>query len=200
MATNVTNFGACTGALGFTVAGPTLAVVGNTNPLTIQSAGFLRNLTFAIGTGATALNVDTLHNSVRSIPLSTADTLTISTLAGTATPTTMYDVLNQPSPVFARMRGMLMELLTTGDTVSSADPTPTAAVSITVGNAASNKWTSPVDGTGTFTILNGETWAKATRTAAGMAITGAANDQLKILNNSGTLAAVYRIILFGCGA
>ena len=143
-----------------------------------------------------------MANFVRQVAISGSDTLTVSALVGTSvsgtTTTAMTDVLSQATPVFARMRGVFIELLTTNDTVGASDPTPTTAVSITVGNAAANKWTAPVDSTGTWTILNAESWLKTTRTAAGMAIASGSNDQLKILNDSGAVVAVYRGILFGC--
>ena len=206
MANYISALPQCQANVGLTYNGAGLQVGGNSNQLTSPSGGYTRSLTFTLGTGATAFLCDTLHNSVRSIAASGSDTLTLSALAGTSTDrgstTAMYDVLNQATPVFARVRAILIELLGTAytptpDAVGPLDPAPTAASSINVGNAASHAWVGLVNSTGTFPILNGESYCKVTRTATGMVIGSGATDQLKIANADAGLSAAYRIVLFG---
>lgn len=191
--------GPCQGILQLSGSNPTLVSTGNNSTQTTPSFGYTRSVQFQLGNGATALYVDTLHNGVFSIPAggSTADTITLSALAGTATPTTRYDVLGQATPVFGRVRAILLELLTTGDSAGNSGLTPNAASPLTVGNAASAKWVAIVNTTGTFPILNGQSYAQVWRGAAGGVVSVGVSDQLKILNADAALAAIYQIVLFG---
>ncbi len=210
MTTNLTSFGQATGGLFLSCNSPTLNVLGNTNATYIASCGYARSLTFTYGTGAgtlaTTYKVDTMANFVRQLAISGTDTLTISALVGTSTSgtttTAMTDVLGQATPVFARVAGILFELLTSGppaDTVGASDPAATAASSITIGSAASHAWLQIVDASSTFTLLNAESWAKVSRAAAGMVVAVGVTDQIKVLNNDGALVAVYRGVIFGAG-
>lgn len=207
MATTLTSFSAATGSIGLAVTSPTLTVKGNTNAQTIQSAGFTRSLSFTYGTGAGTLgsvyNVNTIANFVRQIATSGTDTLTLSALVGTSTSgstvTAMTDCLNQATPVFARVAGIMLELLTTGDTVGSSDPTPTLASSINIGNATSNPWTAIINSTGTIPLANGNSVCWVSRAASGFVVTASSSDQLKIANADGSVVAVYRGIIFGAG-
>ncbi len=207
MTTNLTNFGSATGALSLVCNAPTLTVKGNTQAQTIAACGYARSLTFTYGTSTgtlgTTYKVDTMANFVRQIAVSPGtDTLTLSALAGTSTssPTVaaMKDVLNQPTPVFARIAGILLELLTTGDTVGPSDPTPTLAASVNIGNAVANKWTALINTTGTIPLANANSVAWVSRTAGGFAVASGSNDQL-LLTNTDSIVAVYRGVIFGAG-
>lgn len=193
--------GPCMGVLQLTGTNPTLVNTGNSSTQTTPSFGYTRSLQFQIGTGATAYYVDTLHNTCVSIPSSgggtTADTLTLSALVGTQTPTARYDVLGQVTPIYARVRAILIELLTTGDVAGNSGLTPNASASITLGNAAANAWNAIILSTGTISVQNAASFAMLSRSAAGFVVSSGSSDQLKILNPSTTLAAIYQIVLFG---
>ena len=206
MATYLTSLAQCGANASLTFVNAGLNVVGNASALQMPAGGYSRALTFTLGQGATALLCDTLHNSVRSIAASGSDTLTLSALAGTSTDrgstTTMYDVCEQSTPVFARVRAILIELLGTAytptpDVVTSVDPAPTAASSLNVGNAGANVWHGLINSTATFPILNGESMFKMCRSAAGMAVASGSADQLKLANADAGLSAAYRIVIFG---
>ena len=197
----LTGFSSAAGALQLTAVGPYTNPLAGGSSLSVPSAGYTRTLSYTYGTGAGTLgsvyNVNQMAMLSRSVAASGSDTLTLSALAGTASPTTLYDVLNQATPAFARINGMLLELLTTNDSSGNSGPTPTLASSITVGNAAANAWTAIILSTGTIGVQNAASFQFVTRSAAGFVVSSGSSDQLKILNADGALAAIYRLVIFG---
>lgn len=200
MSTFIAGLQTASAVLGISWTGASQQFVGNANPVSIDS-GNLLGLSKNFSLGTSAGQIDTIVSQVRAVAASGADTLTLSALAGTASPTTINDVLNQASVVFARVRAIYIGLLTTGDSVGPLDPTPTLASGIVIGDAASNPWVALLGITtanSTMPLLNGESMMKISRQSNGMVVTSGSSDQLKILNSDAGLVAVYRIVLFGC--
>lgn len=177
-----------------------LNVLGRTNPNT-DSETFAQSLSLGLGTGAG--DVDTIVSTVRSIGASGSDTITLSTMAATGSPTTINDIFGQ-AVTLARVRAILIQLLGPTDGASGQtatgpdDPDPTDAASITIGDAASHPWTAVFSSTGTYTINNGGSWCHVDDTTNGLVVTSGTSEQLKIVNNDSGLAAIYRLVILGC--
>lgn len=115
----------------------------------------------------------------------------------------LTDILNQTAVVLARVKAIMVELLTsdTGKSqISTFDATNgTTCSSITLGNGA-NPWIAPFGGTGVYTINNGGIWVHVDPTANGLPITAGTGDILKVLNNDGSNQASFRLTVFGSSA
>ena len=188
----------CTASLGAAWTGVAKNILGSSNQLSMDSGNIIPQ-TFGFKVGTSAGQVDTIINTVRSVAASGTDTITLSSMTGTASPTTINDVVNQAC-VLARVRAILIQLLKPGDPVAVTDAAPTLASAIKVGAAGSNPWTSILNSTGTILIANGDSWGQITRSSAGLVVASGSNEQLKIANQDGALAAVYRLVILGCSA
>jgi hypothetical protein len=103
---------------------------------------------------------------------------------------------------FARVKAIRIWLLSaTDDAPDGTADAGTACSGVTVGNAASNQFAGsgyPISdaATGTFTLANGDQFARATGSAGGWVV-DATHKNLKVLNNDGAVAAKVWIEMFG---
>jgi hypothetical protein len=146
------------------------------NPVKVEDGFNTAVLFSSIGSGAAAFNE--IYCDIRTLAISTSETLDL------------YGSLLNPlgeTINFARIKCIVVELLTT-----------TAAASITVGNAASNPWLGPLGGTTpTMQVRNGGAWASTCSDATGWPVANGSTDNLKILNDSASAVATYRLTLIG---
>lgn len=98
---------------------------------------------------------------------------------------------------FARVKGIVIQLLSATDDSTVVTGASTAASQITVGNAALNAFPLPLGAlTHTIVLKNGEAFAWTSPTAAGVAVSATAKNLL-ITNNDGTNTAKVQITLVG---
>lgn len=145
------------------------------------------------GSGNTASGIgDQLCSFVTTISASSSTTLDLSSLT---------NILQQTSQTIARIKGVLIELLSSAQDATSG----TACSSITIGGAASNQWISqsgsggPGDASSLWDIPNGEFLAFSCKATTGTVVDGT-HKSLKILNNDATYAAGVRITILGAGS
>lgn len=94
--------------------------------------------------------------------------------------------------------------LTMGVVGLATPPTFTEADFLTIGNAASNKWTSILASTSTKLLKSGTvnapgTWMEIEGGSTGYVVTAGSNDQLKIVN-SGSNPLAFNLVLLGATA
>jgi len=106
----------------------------------------------------------------------------------------LADITNNVPASQSRIIAIMVELLSAAqDTVNG-----TACSSVTLGAAGSNPWIGgPFGATDTYKINNGGCWLHTDFSAAGLAVTAATADILKILNNDAGVAAAVRVTIFG---
>lgn len=153
------------------------------------------NKAIALGTAAAnaaANGSNEVYSTIATITASSSTTLDLTSLANILGTTIS----------FARIKAIIIQLLSAADTDESGTALGTAAEYVTVGAAATNQFITQ-SGTGflggtahTFDIPNGGFLAFAVGNAAGVAVDGT-HKSLKIANGSSTLSAKVRITLIG---
>jgi|SRR5579885_2583139 hypothetical protein len=116
--------------------------------------------------------------------------------------TNLTDILSTANTNLARIKGVIIQLLSTSDDSTNG----TNCTSITVGAAASNAWTSQsanrgwlATNTSTFDIPNGGAVSFVTPTANGVLVDGT-HKNLFIVNNDSSNAAAVQITLQGASS
>jgi len=106
--------------------------------------------------------------------------------------TTFSNVANQAASVFARVKYLMIRLLSTGD-----DSQGTACVGIQVSPGATNGWTGVfLNATSTLVLGNGDVFKWETQKAAGVTV-DATHKTITITNVDASLAAKVQVIAVG---
>jgi len=145
-----------------------------------------RLVNFTLGTGADQINE--IYTAVLTVNAATTTDFDL-------TPT-LTNVVNDLLIVLARVKFLMIELLTATDTDPAGTVIGTAASSITVFGDANSLPALNTAAT-TTTLGNGDAVVFIRRSATGIVVTGGTGDVLQIQNNDGATAAKVRVTLFG---
>lgn len=145
-----------------------------------------RIVNFTLGTGADQCNE--IYSAVLTVNAATTTDFDL-------TPT-LTNVVNDVTITLARIKMIMIELLTATDTDPAGSVIGSSASSITVfGDANSTPFLNTA--ATTTTLGNGDAVVFLRRSATGIVVTGATGDILQIQNNDGAVAAKIRVTIFG---
>lgn len=165
---------------------------GGVNPISGQAQIGPYNIAFGLGTGISLGNE--MVGQIRTLAASATETLLLSSA--------LQDILGQSSITLARIRAIMIVLLSSTVGQTGYDSVNgTACSSISLGSAASHPWiTGPFGATDNYKIGGGELWLHVCNSSTGMTVSSAGSEQLKIINNDSTYAAHYIFALIGAAS